>query len=68
MPRMNIKTANLHLNKGARKLKGASSGSTNARKLKGEEKMPQMNENFKFTVKEGCAKIKGAGNLWVREN
>ena len=29
------------------------------RKLKGEEKMPQMNEkNDKFIVKLGCAKIK----------
>ena len=36
----------------ARKLKGASSRSTNARILKGEEKVPQMNKkNDKFTVK-----------------
>ena len=34
------------------KLRGASSHSMNARKAKGEEKMPQMNEtNDKLTVK-----------------
>ena len=34
------------------KFKGASSRSTNAQKLKGEENMPRMNEKTsKFTVK-----------------
>ena len=36
----------------------------NALKLKGEEKMPRMNEkNGKFTLKLGCTQIKGAHNL-----
>ena len=50
-----------------RKLKGASSRSTNVRKLKGEEKMPQMNEKRRIYNKKGCAKIRGKGNLRVWE-